>query len=79
MFQGEGLDKFVQLIKTFMSLDCAQLQVNVVDTETLRAAQQAPQRYRDVVVRVWGFNAYFVELDRDHQENIIARSELALP
>lgn len=78
IFAGEGMTAFVQFIRTFIDLNCAQLQVNVVDNETLRAAQRDPQHYRDIIVRVWGFNAYFVELAPEYQENIICRTELGL-
>ena len=43
------------------------------DKKTLRAAQEEPEKYRDLIVRVWGFNARFVELDKGLQEHIIAR------
>ena len=43
--------------------------------ELLRDAQVNPQDYRDLLVRVAGYSDYFVDLDRDHQEEIIARSE----
>ena len=52
-----------------------ELQINVVDTETLRAAQKNPEQYRDVVVRVAGFSEFFVNLTPEMQEDIIARAE----
>jgi formate C-acetyltransferase len=56
-----------------MQLGGQQLQVNVVDAQTLRAAQADPGSYRDLMVRVAGFSAYFTQLSRDVQEEIISR------
>lgn len=52
-----------------------ELQINVVDTATMRAAQKDPEAYRDLVVRVAGFSEFFVNLTPDMQEEIIARAE----
>lgn len=49
------------------------LNLAMYDKKTLRAAQEEPEKYRDLIVRVWGFNARFVELDKGLQEHIIAR------
>ena len=70
----EGLRKFDSFVQTFISLDGIQLQMNVVDAETLRAAQREPGKYRDLVVRVWGFSTYFVDLSPQYQEEVIART-----
>jgi formate C-acetyltransferase len=51
------------------------MQFNIVDSETLRRAQRKPDEYRDLLVRVAGYSDYFVDLDTDHQEEIIARTE----
>jgi formate C-acetyltransferase len=51
-----------------------EVQFNVVDSETLRNAQKTPDAYRNLIVRVWGFSAYFVTLTKDYQDNIIART-----
>ncbi len=51
------------------------IQFNIVDSETLRQAQQKPDEYRDLLVRVAGYSDYFVDLDEDHQEEIIARTQ----
>jgi len=71
----EGLSKFNSFLRTFISLDGVQLQMNVVDAETLRAAQREPETYRDLVVRVWGFSTYFVDLSLQYQEEVISRTE----
>jgi formate C-acetyltransferase len=71
-------EKLGALIRAFMALDGKALQFNIVDAATLRAAQANPEKYRDLLVRVWGFSAYFVELSSDFQEHIINRTEHAL-
>ncbi|MBI3971209.1 MAG: formate C-acetyltransferase [Chloroflexi bacterium] len=77
--RGEtGTEKLAALIRTFMEMDGKALQFNVVDAATLRAAQREPEKYRDLLVRVWGFSAYFVELSADFQEHIINRTEHGL-
>lgn len=47
----------------------------MVDTDTLRKAQVRPEEYRNLLVRVAGYSDYFVDLDLDHQEEIIRRTE----
>jgi formate C-acetyltransferase len=47
----------------------------VVDTVTLREAQEEPEKYRDLVVRIAGYSAYFIELGTDLQNDIISRNE----
>jgi formate C-acetyltransferase len=68
------LEKLAQLIRTYFRLNGHHIQFNVVDTETLRRAQAAPQDYRDLLVRVAGYSDYFVDLDTLHQEEIISRT-----
>ena len=55
-----------------------EIQYNVVDSDTLRHAQENPEEYRDLVVRIAGYSAYFVELGRDLQNDIISRNEYKL-
>ncbi len=69
-----GLAKFEMLLKTYLSLGGVQLQLNVIDVNALRAAQKNPDQYRDLVVRVWGYCARFVDLRPEYQEDIIART-----
>jgi pyruvate-formate lyase len=56
----EGVQRLVDLLQTYVALGGEQLQVTVVDANTLRQALEQPDRYRDLVVRVAGFTAYFV-------------------
>jgi pyruvate-formate lyase len=71
----EGLNKLVQLIRTYFRLDGHHIQFNVVDAATLRAAQKNPQQYRDLIVRVAGYSDYFCDLSPALQDEIIARTE----
>ncbi len=66
------------LIEAFFAGGGQELQVNCLDVDTLRAARQDPERYHDLVVRVAGFNARFVDLSAVEQEEIIRRAELAV-
>lgn len=70
----DGLAKMAALIRSYFRLDGHHIQFNVVDAETLRDAQQHPDNYRDLLVRVAGYSDYFVDLDIYHQEEIIART-----
>jgi formate C-acetyltransferase len=72
--EDTDLDKLVQLIRTYFRLNGHHIQFNVVDTDTLRKAQQQPDEYRDLLVRVAGYSDYFVDLDDRHQEEIINRT-----
>jgi formate C-acetyltransferase len=74
----EGIEKLSQLIRVYFEQGGMELQINVISAETLRAAQRNPEEYRDLVVRVAGFSAYFVELHPDGQEDLIRRTELAM-
>jgi trans-4-hydroxy-L-proline dehydratase len=73
----EDLDKLVHLIRTYFRMNGHHIQFNVVDTDTLRRAQAAPEEFRDLLVRVAGYSDYFVDLDRYHQEEIISRTAQA--
>ncbi|OQY23379.1 MAG: formate C-acetyltransferase/glycerol dehydratase family glycyl radical enzyme [Anaerolineaceae bacterium 4572_32.1] len=71
----DGLNKLVHLIRTFFKLDGHHIQFNVVDADTLRAAQANPEQYRDLIVRVAGYSDYFCDLGPALQDEIIARTE----
>jgi pyruvate-formate lyase len=70
----EGLDKLAHLVRSYFRLDGHHIQFNVVDADTLRAAQQSPEQYRDLIVRVAGYSDYFVDLGPELQEEIIRRT-----
>jgi len=70
----QDLEKLAQLIRTYFRMNGHHIQFNVVDTDTLRRAQAAPDEHRDLLVRVAGYSDYFVDLDQYHQEEIISRT-----
>jgi len=72
------LSKWADLVRSYMEDGGLQVQYTVVSGEDLRQAQQHPEQYRDLIVRVGGYSAVFVELSREMQDTIIARAELAL-
>ncbi len=78
-FDGpDGVDKMAMLSDAAFSLGLQQIQVNVVNADTLRAAQAQPEAYESLMVRIGGYSTYFNWLSREHQDDIIARTEHAL-
>jgi formate C-acetyltransferase len=76
LLAGEsGLDNLLHLIRTYFQMDGHHVQFNVVSAETLRQAQQSPEKFRDLIVRVAGYSDYFVDLSQALQEEIIRRTE----
>jgi formate C-acetyltransferase len=73
-----GKAKLEALIKTYFNLGGMEAQFNIVSGETLRKAQKKPDEYRDLVVRIAGFSAYFVELYKASQDDIINRTEFMM-
>ena len=71
----EGFEKVAKLIRTYFRMDGHHIQFNVVTADTLRKAQQHPEQYRDLIVRVAGYSDYFVDLTPELQEEIIRRTE----
>ena len=71
----EGLEKFVALIRTFFDQKGMHMQFNVVDRATLLDAQEHPEKYKQLVVRVAGYSALFTTLSRSLQDDIIRRTE----
>lgn len=55
-----------------------QVQINVLDNKVLLDAQAHPENYRDLMVRIWGFSAFFTQIAKHWQDHIIARSTLSL-
>jgi pyruvate formate-lyase/glycerol dehydratase family glycyl radical enzyme len=70
-----GMAKWANLVRTYFDLGGWEIQFNVVNAETLKAAQENPEDYKDLVVRVVGYSAFFVELDKSVQDDIISRTE----
>lgn len=74
----DGQDKlrmFTRYIRTFMDLGGWHSQMNVVTSDILKTAQQAPDDYKDLVIRVAGYSAYFTQLEKEVQNDIIKRTE----
>lgn len=73
--QGEkGLEIIEGVIKTYFEDGGQHIQINVVDNETLKKAQEKPENYKGLMVRVAGYMAYFTELDKSAQDAIIYRT-----
>ena len=74
--QGDqGTEKLVDFIRTFCDRKLWHVQFNVLNKETLIAAQHDPQKYRNLIVRIAGYSAYFVDLSPDLQNDLIARTD----
>ena len=71
----EGIEKTAFMVKKFIDMGGHQMQLNVVNNEKLRDAQKNPDKYRNLVVRVWGWSGYFTELDKMYQDQILSRTE----
>ena len=69
------LEKLVKLIRSYFTLGGHHVQFNVVTAAALREAQAEPERHRDLIVRVAGYSDYFVEVGKELQDEIIARTE----
>jgi pyruvate-formate lyase len=74
----DGIDKMRDMTKTYLDNGGMEVQYNVVSTEDMKAAQANPEEYRDLVVRIAGYSAYFVELSTDQQNDLISRTENSL-
>ncbi len=74
----DGVTKVAQLVKFFVDRGGHQMQINTINRETLIDAQKHPELHRHLIVRVWGWSGYFVELDREYQDQIIKRVELSV-
>jgi formate C-acetyltransferase len=71
----EGRKKLGDLVRTYFKLGGHHIQFNVVHVDTLRSAQKSPEHYQDLIVRVAGYSDYFVNIGKDLQNEIIARTE----
>ena len=69
----ENLEKLAMLIRSYVQLGGHQLQLNTLNKETLFDAKKHPEKHRNLIVRVWGWSGYFVELDECYQDHIINR------
>ena len=79
MFTDEdSINKVAMLVKTFIDMGGHQLQLNAVNMEAMKDAQKNPEKHRQLVVRIWGWSAYFVELDKEYQDHVMRRQEYSL-
>jgi len=71
----EHIEKLAALLRAYNEVGGTALQINVIDAETLRDAQKNPDAYSNLMVRVTGYNAFFTQVGRELQEEIISRTE----
>jgi len=69
----DGTNKVGVLVKSFIDRGGHQLQLNTVNLEKMLDAQLHPENHRNLVVRIWGWSAYFIELDKEYQDHVISR------
>ena len=76
MLEGLVTRKMVQVLRTYLgNYKGMHVQINCVSADTLKAAQERPAEYKDLMVRVAGYSALFTPLDKALQDDIIARTE----
>jgi len=74
----EDLEKLGSLIKAYAAMGGKWIQFNVVGKKQLLEAQRFPERYRDLIVRVAGYSAYFVDLNKGVQDDVVRRTEVSI-
>lgn len=74
----ENTRKVAQLVRYFIQKGGHQLQLNAVNLDAMKDAQIHPELHRQLVVRIWGWSAYFVELDKPYQDHVMARQEYSI-
>ena len=73
----DGRDNLIGFIDEYLAAGPMHVQFNIMSSETMRAAQNYPEQYKDMLVRVAGYSAYFVELGKALQDDLINRTELS--
>jgi formate C-acetyltransferase len=71
----DSIDKLVAYTNAFLGAGGTHIQYNLVDTEEMKEARVKPEEHSDLIVRVGGFSAYFVQLSQEIQDDVIRRSE----
>jgi len=74
----DGFKRLADFVRVFVDQKVDHMQINVVYSTTLRAAQKEPEKYKDLTVKVAGYNARFIELHKELQDSIIVRTEHGL-
>ncbi len=69
----DSVRKVGMLVKNYIDRGGHQLQLNTINREKLLDAQKHPENHKQLVVRIWGWSAYFIELDKEYQDHVIAR------
>ncbi len=72
----EGRDNLIHFLDEYLAKGAMHVQFNIMSVETMKAAQKKPEDYKDMLVRVAGYSAYFVELGKPLQKDLIGRTEL---
>jgi formate C-acetyltransferase len=75
---SESVDKLIQYTNAFFKNGGTHIQYNITDKEELLDAKAFPDKHRNLVVRIGGFSAYFVQLSPEIQDDVICRSEHSL-
>ena len=75
---GDGINKIATFVKRYIAMGGHQLQLNTVNLDTLLDAQAHPENHRHLIVRIWGWSAYFVDLEKKYQNHVIARQAYTL-
>ncbi len=74
----EGVERLVEYTNAFMSAGGTHIQYNIVDSEELKEAKVKPREHSDLIVRIGGYSAYFVQLSNEIQDDVILRSEFSV-
>ena len=74
----DGWKKLRDVMLTYFQRGGMELQLNLISSDTLRDAQKNPEEYKDLVVRIAGFSAYFVEVYKESQDDLIRRTEMSM-
>jgi formate C-acetyltransferase len=73
-----GIEKLIAYTNTYMASGGSHIQYNIIDSEELKTAKESPDEHSDLIVRIGGFSAYFVQLSPEIQSDVIYRSEFSL-
>ena len=75
---ADSIGKVARLVKSYFDMGGHQLPLNAVNAAAMKDAQLHPESHRQLVVRIWGWSAYFVELDKEYQDHVLARQEYTI-
>ncbi len=74
----DSIGKVARLVKSYFDMGGHQLQLNAVNAAAMKDAQLHPENHTQLVVRIWGWSAYFVELDKEYQDHVMMRQEYTI-